>query len=214
MHPLRAVSLLLLAGVATACRAADSAPRLPVTSADSQAAHVQEVAAAGGVVDSILPVAEALRRFQGEIGERTDSLRGSSSSIDGLVNRWAAALSARDTAALNAMVIDRAEFAFLYYPDSRLSKPPYEAPPELLWAQFLATSDEGAKRLLHRFGGASLAVESVICGTPAIEGANRLHEGCLVRLKEGAALGKPTRLFGTILERDGRFKFVGFANAL
>jgi hypothetical protein len=43
------------------------------------------------------------------------------------------------------------------------------------------------------------------------EGENRLHERCEVRVN---AAGTPTRLFGTILERDGRFKFLGYANPL
>jgi hypothetical protein len=158
-------------------------------------------------------VAESLVRFrEGVPGVGT--LRGGSGSIDALVGRFAKAIAARDSAELNAMIIDRAEFAWLYYPGSRMSKPPYEAPPDLLWAQFLATSDEGAKRLLHRFGGRALSVHSVSCPEPVVEGANRLHEACVTRLAAGPDIAEPTRLFGTILERDGRFKFVGFANAL
>jgi lipoate-protein ligase B len=37
------------------------------TEAEKQAAHVQEVVAAGGVVDSISPIAEALRRFRADL---------------------------------------------------------------------------------------------------------------------------------------------------
>ena len=209
----RTLSIALLAIGAAACGPDRSAPPIPTTAADSQRAHVAAVAASGGVIDSILPPGEALSRFRADLPE-ADTLRGGGESIDALVRRFTAALSRRDTAELNAMLLDRAEFAWLYYPDSKISKPPYEAPPDLLWAQLLATSDEGAKRLLNSFGGGTHSVHSVSCPAPSMEGLNRLHEACVVRLTTGAAVGEPSRLFGTILERDGRFKFVGFANAL
>jgi hypothetical protein len=185
-----------------------------VSAADSQAAHVAEVVAAGGVVDSILPLDEMLRRFRAGTSEHPDTLRGASASLDALVARWAVAVSQRDSAALNAMVIDRAEFAWMYYPDSPMTKPPYEMPPGLLWSQVLANSDEGAKGLLARFGGASIRVHGVSCNPGKAQGHNIMHEGCEVRATVG---GKPiakARLFGSVIERGGRFKFLGYANSL
>ena len=213
MNRIRATALILLLGGLPACNV-ESPPPPPATAADSQAAHIQAVVAAGGAVDSILPIAEHLRRFRLTVAERVDTLRCASRSIDALVERWATAVASSDTAALNSMVIDRAEFAWLYYPGSQLSEPPYEAPPELLWAQFLGNSDEGARRLLRRFGGRPIAVRAVSCPSVKSEGQNRLHEGCLVRLETDGSAGEPLRLFGTIMERDGRFKFVGYTNAL
>jgi len=213
VNRIRALSLFVFVCTVSACLAEESTPAVQQTAADSQAAHVQAVVAAGGVVDSILPIAEHLRRFRAGLPE-TDTLRSASTSIKALVERWAKAVSRRDTVDLNAMVVDRAEFAWLYYPGSKLSKPPYEAPPELLWSQFLTNSDGGARRLLTRFGGAALVVQSVSCPSIETENSNRLHERCVVRLKAGETISGPMELFGTILERDGRFKFVGFANRL
>lgn len=192
----------------------DSAPGATVSAADSQAAHIAEVVAAGGVVDSILPVDELLRRFRAGIPEHPDTLRGASGSLDELVARWATAVSKRDAPALNAMVIDRAEFAWLYYPDSPMSKPPYEMPPGLLWSQLLANSDEGAKQLLVRFGGHEIEVEAVSCKAVKTVGGNTMHEGCEIGgAIGGKSIGK-ARMFGSVIERDGRFKFLGYANSL
>ena len=182
--------------------------------ADEQAAHIAEVVAAGGVVDSILPIAEHLRRFRAPLA-RTDTLRYASPSRTALVERWAAAVGASDTVALNAMIIDRAEFAWLYYADSPMSRPPYEAPPELLWGQMLAASNAGATTLVQRFAGSRPSASRLRCPTPPdTQGGNVLHAGCTVRL---SAPGRPPvegALFGTILERDGRFKFVGLSSRL
>ena len=199
----------LLLAVTTAC-ADKSAP----SPADEQAKHVAEVVAAGGVVDSILPIAEQLLRFR-EALPPIDTLLHASQSRDALVARWAAAIAKNDTTDLNAMVMDRNEFAWLFYPDSPMSKPPYEAPPQLLWGQLLASSNKGATQLVNRFGGSRVTATRLRCPTPPdTQGVNVLLSKCEVRL---SAPGKPTLegvLFGTILERAGRFKFVGLSSSL
>ena len=199
----------LLLGVTTAC--ADKPTPSP---ADEQAQHVAEVVAAGGVVDSILPIAEHVRRFRVGL-PITDTLQHASASRDALVSRWAAAIAVNDTVDLNAMIMNRAEFAWLYYADSPMSKPPYEAPPELLWGQLLASSNKGATQLVNRFGGSRVTASRLRCPTPPdTQGSNVLYNKCEVRL---TAPGKPTVegiLFGTILERGGRFKFVGLSTDL
>lgn len=181
--------------------------------AAKQAEHVQEVVAAGGVVDSILPVAEALRRFRAPLPS-VDTLSGASASTDALVQRLTRSLSARDTADLSAMIMTKAEFAWLFYEDSPLSKPPYEAPPGLLYGQLMGASDKGARDLLNRFGGSAVRASDFNCPAPEIEGRNRLYKRCTVTL---SAPGKPSlsgNLFGTILERDGRFKLLSYANRI
>lgn len=195
---------------ATACATSDA----PRSAADSQAAHIAEVAAAGGVVDSILPIDEQLRRFSVGL-DRTDTLRHASPSRDALVRRFLEALSTSDTTSLNAMVLDRSEFAFLYYPTAAISKPPYEAPPQLLWGQIISSSNEGLPKLLARTAGESIALDGIACDTAVVsEGDNLLHSNCRVTLRIGRGAPTTGRLFGTIIERGGRFKFIGYANAL
>ena len=182
---------------------------------DAQSAHVAAVVAAGGIVDSIHPIDEHVRRFQGTVTERPDTLRHASDSFEALVQQWVVAVQQYDTAALNAMVLDRSEFAWLYYPTSQLSKPPYEAPPEFLWGQILTSSDDGARKALRKFGGRSFALTSVRCAAnPSVEGNNRLHSDCRGTLLTGTDTLRNVRMFGTILERSGRFKFIGHANSL
>jgi hypothetical protein len=206
-----AMSAVVLATVA-ACTSRDLPPA--DQAAKDQAAHVQEVAAAGGVVDSILPIAEHLRRFRVGL-PAVDSLQHASASLEVLVARLARAVSTNDTLDLNAMVLNRQEFAYLYYPDSPMSKPPYEAPPELLWGQILASSDKGARQLVNRLGGSTIAVSKLRCPVaPDTAGTNLVHSRCEVRF---TAPGKPPlegNLFGSVIERDGRFKFMGFANRI
>ncbi len=188
--------------------------RTPHTAADSQAAHVAEVVAAGGTVDSILPIVEQLRRFRDGL-PHVDTLRHAAAARDVLIQTFLKAVTTNDTSALNRLVIDRSEFAYLYYPTAAISKPPYEAPPQLLWGQILAASNEGIARLLTRVGGKRIELQAVACGTPATtEERNTLHEKCELTVRIAGAEPTRERWFGTILERDGRFKFIGYSNAL
>ena len=205
---------LVRTSVIALCVVAGCDARAPRTAADSQAAHVRQVAEAGGVVDSVLPIEEHLRRFRASLTRQPDTLQFASPTLDALVRRWATAIGTSDTSAFDTMVIDAAEFAWLYYPESKMSKAPYEAPPGLLWGQFIASSNEGVRSALKLYGGKPMTVIATRCPAATIEGANRLHENCAVTIRSGTAEKREGRMFGTILERDGRFKFVGLANAL
>lgn len=185
------------------------------TGRDAQSEHVAEVARAGGTVDSARTTSDLLVRFRATVTDRPDTLRNASPSIDHLVARWTTAVQRRDTIALNGMVLDRAEFAWLYYPTARLARPPYEMPPALLWEQILAQSDEGARKALERFGGRRLELGAIRCPTPPdTEGPNVIRQACVVRLRSGPDSLPVARYFGSIVERAGRFKFLGLSNAL
>jgi hypothetical protein len=77
---------------------------------------------AGYVVDSILPPEEALRRFRAGM-DAPRALDGPRTR-DELVRRFISAVHTRNAAALRALAITRAEFGYLVYPESKLSRPP------------------------------------------------------------------------------------------
>jgi hypothetical protein len=113
------------------------------------------------------------------------------------------------------MSIDRAEFAWLFYPETRMSKPPYEMPPALLWSQILSSSDEGLRGALRQLGGKTVRLRSFRCPTPPdTEGTQVLRQGCVVGLRVNGDSIAEDRFFGSIVERAGRFKFLSFSNKL
>lgn len=164
----------------------------------------------GGPVDSIIPNPEAQRRFREGLPV-VSALAAGSDSREALVRRFAQAVERHDTAALRAMVMSRAEFAYLYYPHTRYTRRPYELPPELLWFQVQQNSEKGIVRVLRRLGGSALQVRSVECeDDPETVGQGRLWNRCLVHRAGGGPAAE--RLFGSIMELDGRYKFVSYAN--
>jgi hypothetical protein len=211
-----AIRLLVLAIVLGGCgeghaAAADS------TQSDSVARVRQDSvnrAQPGYIVDSILPIDEQLRRFRAGGPDTVRELQGGASSPDALVRAFIRGLSASDTAALARLTISRAEFAWLIYPESPLSAPPYRLAPDLAWMQHAAASGTGLTRLLERLGGSPLQFQSWGCQEgPFSEGANRIWRGCAVRFVRPGARQQTLRLFSSLIGRQGRFKVLSYANA-
>lgn len=164
-------------------------------------------------MDSILPIEEELRRFRDELGPTPNRLSGGAASRDALVGRFVEALAASDTAAFADMLMTRDEFGWLYYPHTRYTSRPYEMAPALLWFQIENGTSRGIGRLLDRLGGTSLVVPDYRCAPePLLEERNRTWEDCVLRIDPPEGEPSEMRLFGSILERDGVFKFISYTN--
>ena len=82
----------------------------------------------------------------------------------------------------------------------------------MAWLLFGAKSASGLTRLVARAD--RYIPRGYRCADPPdVDGPMRLWTGCLVHVRENGA-GRDVRLFRTIIERDGRFKFAGFNNDL
>ena len=170
-------------------------------------------AAPAVVVDSVVPREEELWRFRQGV-DPVDALVGGAPSADALVRRFATALETRDTATLRALRVDRAEFAWTYYPTSKLARPPYDLSPALMWFQLEGNSGRGLFHALEERGGRPLRMVSHACPQVEVEGANRIHSGCTVRRLQAPGDTVQEQLFGAILERGGAFKFLSYSNEL
>ena len=218
------VAWCFVAAAIVGCSRSDRQRDTPPRSSDSLAAvRADSVARArqdsinraqpGYVVDSIRSPEEELRRFRTGLAAAT-ALEGGAASRDALIHAFVAAVEAADTVALQRLVVSRAEYAWLVYPSSAFSHPPYYQPIGLAWRLSTAPSERGITRLLTRNGGRSLGFVSYNCPRPpVVEGKNRIVSGCITLLRDGAET-VPRRLFGAVIEREGRFKFLSYANDL
>jgi len=199
----RSAAVLVLLAPLFACEA--RAPR-------SDSAEAAESPATKGVVDSVLPMDVALDRFRADL-EEPDRMRSGADTRDALVQGVMDALAANDTTAFEGLAVNRAEWAWLYFPTSINARPPYEIPPALAWFQLQERNRKGALRALRELGGHSLDYRGYACDPePTLEGENRLWTGCTVTLSRDGAPPVTLRLFGSILERDGRFAVLSFTN--
>lgn len=209
------LALALVTAPAACDRPAEAAD--PVR-ADSTARARQDSinrAQPGYVVDSILPIEEALRRFRAGLGPAPAGLVGGAASRHELVRRLTDALEAGDTKALVSLLMDRVEFAWLVYPESPWTAPPLRQGPGLVWMLASRESSAGLGRLLARLGGRPLGYQSYACDArPEIVGRSRVWRGCVVRFLRAPGDTASMRLFAGIIEREGRFKVYSYANDL
>jgi hypothetical protein len=166
------------------------------------------------VVDSVVPMEVSLAAFRKGLTP-TDSLAGGAASREDLVHGFIVALERRDTASLRRLVLSKAEFAYLFYPTNPQALPPYDLSPALYWFLTETRSRQGLAHALSERAGTPLHYKGSRClGTASIEGENKVYGPCVVtRLQEhGDSIVE--RLFGSIIERRGRWKFVSYANKL
>jgi hypothetical protein len=199
--------VLVLAG----CAGADARPaaRPALAGADPAAPWRKP----GDKVDSILTMPEYLRRFRSGHAEPR-GLAGGAGDPTELTRQFLAAVSRGDQGAVQALLVSRAEFAWLVFPEHLYSRPPYELDPEIFWMQLGARSTRGLARVFERYGGKRLGLLDVSCQADTLQlrsAAARLWSPCTVQFATPDG-SERRRLFGSIVERDGRAKFLSFAN--
>ncbi|MGQ0712208.1 MAG: hypothetical protein ACT4PJ_00600 [Gemmatimonadaceae bacterium] len=166
------------------------------------------------VVDSAFPAKTLLRRFQSDL-ERPAELSSAAPSREALTRRYLDAIARSDTNALRGMHISKAEYAFLYFPESRMMDPPYELPPDVAWLLLSAESSKGMTAILRRFGARRFQLESVRCpGDTLREGPNVVWRDCVVRYRGEGDDAHELRFFAAIIQRNGQFKFFSYGTPL
>jgi hypothetical protein len=165
-----------------------------------------------GVVDSALPMPVLLERFRKGLSE-PQGLRSDIMSRDALVRAVMEALEHSDTLRFEQLAVNRAEWAWLYYPTNAQSQPPYELPPALAWFQLQETNRKGVFRALREYGARRLDYQGYECDAePVKEAENAIWTHCVVTLARDDEPAKTLGLFGAILERGGRFAILSYDN--
>lgn len=204
--------LILTITAGLSCLATGCAEGAANDAAHTDAVRSREVAAAR---DSILPMDTMIAVFQARLPATAALADDAPTSRDELIQRFASAVEDSSANALAALTLSVAEFAYLYFPTSIYAREPYAQPPAVNWLLMEQNSLKGAARLLRTYGGRSLVVEGHACtGEPKVQGPNRIHEQCTIRMRAADGTIEEVRLFGSIIERDGRYKLMSLANRL
>lgn len=170
----------------------------------------EPAAVATAPMDSAL--ATALARFRDGL-PRTDTLRNAMPSRDSVVRAFMGLLARRDTMGLARLHLSRGEWAWIVYPESRYTRPPFRQRADLGWMLIMERSNTAAARLLDRRGGQPLALVGWECAsTPEPEGRTLYWGRCTVTYRDPAGVPRTERLFASIVERDGRFKIGSYSN--
>ncbi len=164
--------------------------------------------------DTLHSSEESLRRFRHTLTP-VESLAPVFKSKEDLARAYVAAILSSDMRGIAQTLMTRAEFAWVYYPENPLSRPPYELPAGLAWFELEGNSLAGVRRALATYGGRGVVLRELQCSlAPVEQRTNRLWNGCVAVLRHEDGSDAEVRMFGTILERGGRFKLVTAANDL
>ena len=209
---LRLASGLLLGTIAlSACGPGERSPD-PRLTVDNEMATLPTPTAVVGGTPRPTALDEKLALFRQGL-KVPDTLSGGSPTREALIQRFVTAVRQRDTAAVRAMVLDRAEFAWLYYPSSPYTQEPTIQEAPLAWFLVIENSQKGITRVFNRFGALRSVYRGHRCDPePSQEERNRFWGGCVVTLRMVSGQELTLRLFGGIIERDGRFKFLSYSN--
>ena len=158
---------------------------------------------------------ESLARFRTTVGPRPVRFEGGAPSRDSLVRAVVHAVEQADAAALSRLALSPAEFAYFYYPENPQSKPPYELQPDIMWLQMQSQSHKGSSRLLSTYGQQPLRFHTYACDSVAtVIGHIRTWGHCRVTHTGPDGKPKTTALFAAIIEREGIYKILSYANEL
>lgn len=187
---------------------------LAASTASSACSRSDARVAADPPADTLHSTAESLRRFRAGLAP-VEGLSPAFESKEHVARVFLAAIATTDVPGVARTLMSRSEFAWLYYPDNPISRPPYELPAGIAWFELEGNSLAGVHRAFEAYGGRSVAFRDLQCAsTPVVQGRNRLWNACMVVLEHDDGREATVRLFGSILERDGRFKLVTAANDL
>lgn len=217
-----------LFGLALACSSADAKHRdtasvdlIPLVRPQSDSIALRDSLArsradsanrlrVGYVVDSARSPEQQLARFRSDLTPVSQLAYGARSREE-LVGQLQRAIASNDVSAMDRLLVTRAEFGWLVYPESPYTHPPFLQDPEIVWGLIQFGSHAGRDRLLARRHSLSILPGSLKCeAVPERQGKNALWAKCVVRSTDNAA--RYRRFFGTILERDGHYKFLSLAN--
>ena len=163
-------------------------------------------------VDTIHAPAEALARFRDGL-PIADSLAGGAPSRDSLVARFVDAVSRQDVQGVRALVLNRAEYGWIYFPSLQRMNPGTNLQPEVMWMLQEQESEKGLTRVLRRLGGGQARFGGYTCeDAPRVEEGNRYFHQCTIQTIAPDGQAAPLKLFGSMIERGGRWKIVSYAN--
>lgn len=167
----------------------------------------------GYVIDSVFTPEENMRRFRADLAApANDRLSGGATSRDALVRQYWTLLVAGDTLAMTPLIVSRAEYAYLYFPES--IEGASGMPPAVGWELIVRQSGRGLTRALFQARRGPATVLRTVCSdAPRTMGKNTLYGPCGVVIRRDGT-EETLWIVKSLVERDGIHKMLGLQNDL
>lgn len=138
-------------------------------------------------------------------------LKSSQDSIDKVAKEVLSALQDNDLQTLQELRITEKEFKKIMWPElpARKNNVPYG----FAWNNLNAQADEALAKILHNYGGLEFDYQSVYF-KDSVETypGFKVHPNSVLVVKDRVGNVREIRVFGSILERNGEFKVIGYVD--
>lgn len=126
-------------------------------------------------------------------------------TAEALAKQVFAALERKDSAALQQLSIDQADFKKFVWPT--ITPRPTETSADKFYKMYSTSSGVGIAQYLEQYGGHKIEVLNVTLNPPNRQTKSyRLLPGAQIALRDENGREKTVNMLGGVLERDGRYK--------
>jgi hypothetical protein len=161
------------------------------------------------VITAVVPALMATACSSG-----TSRLQNGARSIDQLVSEYMEAVVAGDTAAMHALRLSEYEHNEILWPELPASRPEFNMPIAFAWENLNLHSRRDANRVLADFSDRHIEIERVDCRKGVTEYPTlKVHGDCWIIGRDGrTGIREEFKLFGSIVESEGRYKIIGIVS--
>lgn len=139
------------------------------------------------------------------------ALRNAQASPVAVASLVVRGLAARDLDGLRALAVTEAEFREIVWPKLPASRPERNVPWDYAWQDLHGKSEVHLRSLLAPWQDRGFAVTEVTFrGQTTDYGTYRVHRETIVTLRDVTGKEQKGRLFGSMIEMDGRFKVFSY----
>ncbi len=122
-----------------------------------------------------------------------------------------AALAQNDVAALRALALSEQEFKEHVWPDLPASRPERNLPFSYVWGDLHQKSEAALARTVGSHGGRRYELAGVrFVGETTKYNTYDVHRKTELTVMDATGAQTPLRLFGAVLEKEGRFKVFSY----
>ena len=142
---------------------------------------------------------------------RSSPLPNSHGSAEELARAVLVAIERRDVDALNALALNESEFREHVWPELPAARPERNLPFSYVWGDLHQKSNARLGRTLAEHGGKKYILVSIrFTGETTAYQSYRVHRQSEVAVRDAQGRDQNVRLFGSMIEKGGRFKVFSY----
>jgi hypothetical protein len=144
-------------------------------------------------------------------GSPATPLAHSSASTDELARAVVDAVERRDREALQVLALNEREFREHVWPELPAARPERNLPFSFVWGDLNQKSESGLAQMLERHGGRRYTIAEVrLRGETTRYPTYLVHRDGELTVMDERGAQQHLRLFGSVLEKNGRFKVFSY----